>query len=125
MADLRGVGRTAQGLVAWPVPSIARRRPDCICSSPSDSGELACDAPARPRAGASHRGPGGAEDQPSRSSMAAITARSARSRAHSLSSASTMVQGAQVVEVWVIMSWTASRYWSHFSRLRQSSSVIL
>ena len=52
------------------------------------------------------------------------TMRRALIRAYFLSLDSRMYQGAKVVLVFWSFSLTASSYWSHFSRLRQSSSVI-
>lgn len=48
-----------------------------------------------------------------------------RTRANRLSFAATRVQGARSVEVRITISFTAASYSSHFSRLRQSSAVIL
>lgn len=61
----------------------------------------------------------------SRFRAVAITVFSALTRANHLSSDSTTVQGAISVLVRASISSTASSYWSHFSRFRQSSSVIL
>ena len=57
-------------------------------------------------------------------SNSSITIFNALILAYRLSTDSKICQGAYVVLVFWIISLTASSYWSHFSRLRQSSSVI-